>query len=711
MEKDSVLQYEGCNFLRQRLVLATLSGRPVRIVNIRPDDVSPGVTDFEIKLFNLLSEITNRSTVDISPSGTTVFYKPGSLVGGKVEMDMGVVRGLGYYLEVLCFLAPFVKSPLNVRLRGVTNGSGEPSVDLIKYAWLPVMRRFMFDTEGLDLKIVKRGLNPNGNGEILFTCPISRQLRPVQIENMGKVRKVRGVAYSCRISPALANRCIESAKASVKHFLNDVYFHTDHRKGLEAGSSPGFGIILSAETTEGIYFVSEKHSNPLNSGLDPSVPEDIGTEAAERLFSEIYRGGCCDATAQTIATLFMALGPKDVSKFVLGPLSTYCVHFLRHMKDFLGIVFKIESYDPLKGKSAEDQKLEIGCRDKVKLDMRKEHALSASCFLRRDSSCFLQQLSAILSETPFTTLWANIAKSLENSRCFWYECCLETHVKFNITGLEKSLNQRLYGQHLVSRTVLPALKAHFSSTTSKALVLSFHGWTGGGKNYVSQFIAESIYKYGMKSTFVRYFIGGYHFPDRKLVDVYKQQLREWIKGNVSTCQYSLFIFDEVDRMPPGVLDAIKPFLEYTQMVDGVDFTKSIFIFLSNVGGSDIAKYVYDVWKQGLPRESITLQDLESIMYPVIFNENSGFQFSELISNHLIDHFVPFLPLERVHVKSCVYDQLKRRSVQLDATTIDEILKTITYFPNEAQIFSSSGCKRIAQKVELFIVDVLGNDEL
>ncbi|XP_003379108.1 torsin-1A [Trichinella spiralis] len=252
----------------------------------------------------------------------------------------------------------------------------------------------------------------------------------------------------------------------------------------------------------------------------------------------------------------------------------------------------------------------------------------------------------------------------------------------------------------------------------------------GGKNYVSQFIAESIYKYGMKSTFVRYFIGGYHFPDRKLVDVYKQQLREWIKGNVSTCQYSLFIFDEVDRMPPGVLDAIKPFLEYTQMVDGVDFTKSsrclvwhlvyrsleyllvwVKFSYSNVGGSDIAKYVYDVWKQGLPRESITLQDLESIMYPVIFNEKSGFQFSELISNHLIDHFVPFLPLERVHVKLCVYDQLKRRSVQLDATTIDEILKTIAYFPNEAQIFSSSGCKRIAQKVELFIVDVLGNDEL
>jgi hypothetical protein len=29
----------------------------------------------------------------------------------------------------------------------------------------------------------------------------------------------------------------------------------------------------------------------------------------------------------------------------------------------------------------------------------------------------------------------------------------------------------------------------------KALVLSFHGWTGGGKNYVAQFVAESLFKW------------------------------------------------------------------------------------------------------------------------------------------------------------------------------------------------------------------------
>lgn len=38
----------------------------------------------------------------------------------------------------------------------------------------------------------------------------------------------------------------------------------------------------------------------------------------------------------------------------------------------------------------------------------------------------------------------------------------------------------------------------------------------------------------------------------------------------------------------------------------------------------------------------------------VFNTPGGLKMSELISNHLIDHFVPFLPLEREHVRKSVF---------------------------------------------------------
>jgi len=59
----------------------------------------------------------------------------------------------------------------------------------------------------------------------------------------------------------------------------------------------------------------------------------------------------------------------------------------------------------------------------------------------------------------------------------------------------------------------------------------------------------------------------------------QDQLRQWIKGNVSICSRSLFIFDEMDKMPGGIIEAIKPFIDHYVEIDGTDFRKSIFLFL------------------------------------------------------------------------------------------------------------------------------------
>ena len=69
------------------------------------------------------------------------------------------------------------------------------------------------------------------------------------------------------------------------------------------------------------------------------------------------------------------------------------------------------------------------------------------------------------------------------------------------------------------------------------------------------------------------------------------ELQDWIRGNVSECKQSLFIFDEIDKMEEGIIEAIKPFIDADETVQGVDFRKSIFIFLSNTGGQLIANKV------------------------------------------------------------------------------------------------------------------------
>ncbi|RXG56924.1 Torsin-1B, partial [Armadillidium vulgare] len=235
------------------------------------------------------------------------------------------------------------------------------------------------------------------------------------------------------------------------------------------------------------------------------------------------------------------------------------------------------------------------------------------------------------------SLYKNFDKFLG---CRFSECCsLRTGSGGWMPGLASSLDNNLHGQHLVKNIVLKSLKAHFSNRDpSKALVLSFHGWTGSGKNFVSKMIAESIYQLGLKSKFVHLFVSTVHFPHEDKADIYKLQIQDWIRGNVSDCENSLFIFDEIDKMPVGMIDGIKPFIDYHESIFGVNFRKSVFLFLSNTGSREIIQKTLQNWKEGKERTSISYSDMEELIQKGAFNEQGGLHQSDLIHHSLIDFY-------------------------------------------------------------------------
>ena len=93
------------------------------------------------------------------------------------------------------------------------------------------------------------------------------------------------------------------------------------------------------------------------------MPEELGVKGAQLLMEEIFRGGCADSLSQSLAVVLMGLGPPDVSKYMVGPLSPYTVQCLRHVRDFMDLTFKLET---LVREDEEDRTLRMGA-DKVVL--------------------------------------------------------------------------------------------------------------------------------------------------------------------------------------------------------------------------------------------------------------------------------------------------------------------------------------------------------
>lgn len=163
----------------------------------------------------------------------------------------------------------------------------------------------------------KRGAPPLGGGEVLFSCPIVRQLRSIHLVDEGFIKRIRGVAYSTRVSPQTSNRIVETSRGLFNKLLPDVYIYSDHYKGVESGQSPGFALSLVAETTTGVFLSAEAAATGGN------LPEDVAMQASHLLCEEISKGGCVDTANQGLALLYMALSPEDVSKVRLGKLTPY----------------------------------------------------------------------------------------------------------------------------------------------------------------------------------------------------------------------------------------------------------------------------------------------------------------------------------------------------------------------------------------------------
>jgi hypothetical protein len=70
--------------------------------------------------------------------------------------------------------------------------------------------------------------------------------------------------------------------------------------------------------------------------------------------------------------------------------------------------------------------------------------------------------------------------------------------------------------------------------------------------------------------------------------------------------------------------------------------------------------------------------MEELIKLSAYNEGEGgLKKSELVTRHLIDAYVPFLPLERKHVRMCITDYMKSRGYRITDERVDAIVNELS----------------------------------
>ncbi|MEM4502323.1 MAG: RNA 3'-terminal phosphate cyclase [Ignisphaera sp.] len=333
---DGSIGEGGGQILRYTLALASVIGKPVRIINIRAKRKNPGLQPQHLTSVKAISMMTNAEVEGAYINSMELIFKPRSLKGGSYVFDVGTAGSVTLVLQTILPILPLLDSETHIEIRGGTDVPMSPPIDYVKYVLLPLLKLFGCE---IDINLVRRGHYPKGGGIVKITSRPIGSLKPIDLIERGRIINIGGKSHCVRLPSHVAER---QAKAAEEFLINkgiDVpirieleYYepNKDHHLG------PGSGIVL--------YALFEKSIMGGDSlGAKGKHAEVVGREAAEKLYEEIKSGAAVDRYAGDMI-LPLAVLARGTTRYTVSKLTSHILTAIDVIKIILNINVSVKTY-------------------------------------------------------------------------------------------------------------------------------------------------------------------------------------------------------------------------------------------------------------------------------------------------------------------------------------------------------------------------------
>ncbi len=161
LEVDGSIGEGGGQILRTAVAVSLILGEPVRVYNIRANRRNPGIRPQHLAAVKIMEKISGGRAEGLSIGSSEIVFHPGDVREGEYSIDIGTAGSVSLVLQTLLPPVLYHKKTLSVRIKGGTDVPWSPTVDYVRYVYLPSLRA------PVEVEVRRRGFYPEGGGEVV----------------------------------------------------------------------------------------------------------------------------------------------------------------------------------------------------------------------------------------------------------------------------------------------------------------------------------------------------------------------------------------------------------------------------------------------------------------------------------------------------------------------------------------------------------------
>lgn len=323
---DGSLGEGGGQVLRTSLSLAILTGRPVRLTNIRARRSKPGLMAQHLKAVEAAGAVSQARIEGAALGSQRLLFEPRGISSGEFSFDIGTAGATSLVLQTILVPLSFAREPSTVVLTGGTHVPWSPCFHYLDLQWLPFLRRIGFNAR---FELQQAGFYPSGHGRMRAAIEPWSALAPLRLLERGPLVAIHGISAVAGLDRRIAERQRQRALERLEDLRRDAVIEV---VDLPAGSLGTFLLLLARfEQSQCCYCTLGARGKPA---------ERVADEAADGLFSFLAGDGAIDPWLADQLILPLALVPAD-SELRTAAVTPHLLTNAQVVKAFLPVDIEI----------------------------------------------------------------------------------------------------------------------------------------------------------------------------------------------------------------------------------------------------------------------------------------------------------------------------------------------------------------------------------